>query len=219
LAGRKQESVTIEVLLLDMTSYDSIRALVEALKTEQRLDIVILNAGVSNEKLRVVPETGSEEIIQVNYISMVLLTILLLPLLKEKQVTGKPNRLVVVSSDTAAWSKAKSTAPILSSFKKPTKFDRATQYDASKLFGQLFITELTKRIPSNTITIVLANPGLCSKTGLSGQRSTAEGFAFYLICSALGHSAAVGAVSLTGAAVQHGQEAHGCYIENNKIAP
>ena len=75
---------TVEVWTLDMASYDSIRAFVEKCNTMKRLDIAILNSGLAMIPFSIVKETGHEEMFQVNYLSTVLLAILLLPVLKSK---------------------------------------------------------------------------------------------------------------------------------------
>lgn len=53
-----------------------------------RLDIVILNARVFGSGFNIVPETGHENSVQVNYLSTMLLSILLLPVLKIKSPEG-----------------------------------------------------------------------------------------------------------------------------------
>lgn len=93
----KYPKATIDVFLLDMSSYDSIRAFVVQVEKLERLDIAILNAGVRKMKLELVRSTGHEETIQVNYISMALLCILLLPLLKRKSAEGS-GRISIISS-------------------------------------------------------------------------------------------------------------------------
>ena len=80
----------IEVWSLDMLSYDSIRAFVRRCTSLERIDFVILNAGVSQIKFQINESTGHEEIFQVNYLSTALLAMLLLPTLKESAPRGSP---------------------------------------------------------------------------------------------------------------------------------
>lgn len=78
-AVKPNASVTVEVWKLDYASYDSIIDL--ARRVEQltpRLDIAILNAGVNRASFSLNPETGHEEDIQTNYLSSVLLLLLLI---------------------------------------------------------------------------------------------------------------------------------------------
>ena len=67
---------------MDMASYDSVVAFAERAKGLERLDIVVLNAGVMKVSYDIVESSGHEETIQVNFLSTVLLTALLLPILK-----------------------------------------------------------------------------------------------------------------------------------------
>jgi NAD(P)-dependent dehydrogenase (short-subunit alcohol dehydrogenase family) len=70
----------IEVWELDMNSYQSIQEFSQRVNSQlSRLDYVILNAGISNFRFRVNTSTGHEEVIQVNYLSTALLSLLLIP--------------------------------------------------------------------------------------------------------------------------------------------
>lgn len=95
-------SAKIEVWELDMESYDSIQAFVRRCQGNlSHIDIVILNAGLSPLKFATIPATGHEKAIQVNHISTVFLTILLLPVLKKKSKGNNPPRLTLVNSITS----------------------------------------------------------------------------------------------------------------------
>ncbi|KAB5542474.1 hypothetical protein GE09DRAFT_1135318, partial [Coniochaeta sp. 2T2.1] len=156
----------IQVWRLDLSSYDSILAFVERAKTLDHLDIAVLNAGVFKLAETFDPTTGYEEAVQINYISTILLTVLLLPIIKAKRKSGpEPGRLCVVSSDAAAWAKfeRRNSTPILPAFKeKAAKWDFAENYRTSKLLGQLFLTELAKRVDPSDVVIDWANPGFCT---------------------------------------------------------
>lgn len=84
LADRKDTPPdTIEVWKLDLSVYDSVVSFVDRVsRTLTRLDIAVLNAGFCPAKRMVNPSTGHDEIIQVNYLSTALLTVLLLPVAK-----------------------------------------------------------------------------------------------------------------------------------------
>lgn len=70
----------IEVWELDMSFYDSIQAFARRVETKlSRIDIVILNAGLMKLEFTTAKSTGHQETVQVNYLSTVFLTILLLP--------------------------------------------------------------------------------------------------------------------------------------------
>lgn len=100
--GRHLLSESIEVWQVDLSSYDSIIQFVNRAQDLQSLDMAILNAGVYNVH-ESFSSTGFEESIQINYLSDVLLALVLLPVVKEKRSGSRPGRIVWVTSDTAAW--------------------------------------------------------------------------------------------------------------------
>ncbi|XP_063531937.1 retinol dehydrogenase 11-like [Cydia strobilella] len=83
---------------LDLGSLESVREFaVDILKTEERLDLLINNAGVGVPK-NFETKDGMNFIMQVNYYGHFLLTILLLPLLKKTGSAVEPARVVNTSS-------------------------------------------------------------------------------------------------------------------------
>lgn len=234
LSSHGYGSSSIEVWKLDMASYDSIVQFVGRAKRElDRLDIAILNAGIFNVHEAFDATTGYEEDVQVNYLSTMLLTVLLLPVLKDKRGSNDPGRLVVVTSDTAAWAKFEErtqvmtagnegSAPhLIAAFKKPMSpsWDMAERYSTSKLLGLLFLSELVQRVPSSLVTVSFANPGFCKGSNLARQASGILKFVFILQTHLLGRTCSVGARSFVHAASVLGQAAHGQYIEDAKIQP
>ncbi|KAF5848846.1 hypothetical protein GGP41_009944 [Bipolaris sorokiniana] len=92
----------VEVWILDMEDPESISAFATRCQALRRLDIAILNAGVQNKDCVISFKTGREQTFQVNYLSTIMLAVLLLPILKAKgRLAGKPARLTVVTSTTA----------------------------------------------------------------------------------------------------------------------
>ncbi|KAI1146873.1 NAD(P)-binding protein [Nemania diffusa] len=214
---------TIEVWKLDYASYDSIVAIVQrAEQLTPRLDIVILNAGVHHASFSLNPTTGHEENIQTNYLSSVLLLLLFLGVFK-KAASGTdpaqsfPGRIVLASSDTAAWAQfdERNEEPLLAAFdEKKASFDHYDRYGTSKLLGQLFLTELARRVPPSLAIVNCANPGLCY-SGLQRELGLLVDIAIRI----LGRSAVVGARSLMHAAVKLGESSHGQYVEDGKLRP
>ncbi|XP_014216438.1 retinol dehydrogenase 12 [Copidosoma floridanum] len=87
-----------KVMKLDNSSLGSVRAFVEAFKNNyKKLDILINNAGVMFPPYGET-EDGFEEQYGVNYLSHFLLTVLLIPLLKNAGDSGHPAKIVNVSS-------------------------------------------------------------------------------------------------------------------------
>ncbi|KAI1817112.1 NAD(P)-binding protein [Poronia punctata] len=215
-------NVIIEVWKLDYASYDSVTAFAQRADQLGQLDIAILNAGVHRVSFELNPTTGHEENLQTNYLSTVLLMLLLLKTFKKAESTANlsnhsPGRIVLVSSDTAAWTKftQRDKDPLLAAFdEKPVKFDNYDSYATSKLLGQLFITELARRVPPSVAVINCANPGLCySKL----QREL--GLFPDVVIRLFGRSTAVGARTLMHAAVKLDDSSHGQYVEDGYLRP
>ena len=219
-SGRHLEEGAIEVWKLDMLSYDSITAFVERTKTLEGLDIAILNAGIMKQTYNVAPSTGHEETIQVNVLSTALLAILLLPILKAKASNKtEQGHLVWVQSEVACWAKfkEKDSTPLLPALDKAENFNLPDRYCSSKLLGQLFVTELTKRVPSSVAIITMPTPGWCHGTSLG----TVPGFQIAqtmvnCIKRILGRQVAVGARAIVDGAV-HSPDAHGQYLQECEI--
>jgi NAD(P)-dependent dehydrogenase (short-subunit alcohol dehydrogenase family) len=223
-------SVTIEVWYLDYSSYDSITSFANRCQGLQNLDIVVLNAGVYRLSRVILLSTGHEEDVQVNYLSTALLALLLLPVLEaKKRHPDQPGRLTFVSTSIAAWSRFRAPQdgrPLLSSLddeqpigsgRKPKSFDHHQQYCTSKLLGQLFLAELTQRVPPSVAIIDCVNPGLCYGSGLSRDgRGTLFGFVAGVVFRLFGRSCVSGAKAIVDAAVCHGDEVHGHFLDNGK---
>ncbi|KAI2469546.1 putative short-chain dehydrogenase/reductase family protein [Annulohypoxylon bovei var. microspora] len=194
---------TIEVWKINLSSYDSVTEFAKRADTLDRLDIVVLNAGVWRGHEVFNESTGYEEDIQVNYMSTMLLAILILPTLKSKRVGTNPGRLILVSSDTAALAefKERDAEPLLPTYKK--KSDKPDM-----------------RVHPSVAIVNCANPGLCH--GSSLQRDTKGAILKFLSNLAErigGRSRSVGARVFVDAAVRHGGEVHGHYIEDCRIRP
>ncbi|KAK7909090.1 hypothetical protein PG985_014968 [Apiospora marii] len=215
----------IEVWKLDMEDYASVTALAErAEKTLERLDIVVLNAGVAKSVYKRVAATGHEETIQVNVLSTALLAILLLPFVKAKcaAADAAPGRIAVVQSDTASWAKfrEKTQVPLLPALDDEGNFDRVDRYFTSKLLLQLFVTELTRRVPASAAAVVtMPNPGWTYGTGLGKGGGTVAEKVIAVPNRLLGRPPSAGARVVTMGAVGFGAEAHGQYIEDGKLQP
>lgn len=221
LSGRQEPMPTIEVWKLDLTLYDNVAAFTERAQDLDRLDIVVLNAGISNQFYSKVDSTGHEETIQVNVLSTALLAILLLPIIKAKKRREPPGRLVFVSSDMASWAtlKQKDAVPLLAALDDPKNMDLG-RYAVSKLLGQLFVTELSKRVPSSLAIITMPNPGWTYNTGLGKDEGWTIGDTIISVPRRiLGRSPDIAARAVTVGTVAFGAEAHGQYIEGGKVQP
>jgi len=211
----------IEVWKLDLSSYSSIEDFSERASNLDHLDIAVLNAGLW-KVIESFSSTGYEETIQVNYLSNILLTLLLLPIIRDKKVGSDPGRIVVVNSDVAAWTKfvERDGKPILPAFKqKMKKWNDAERYGTSKLLGQIFLSELAKHVPSSVVTISFANCGLCRGSSLGRQFTGSARRVLDLMYNLIGRECSVGARTFVHAVTTLGEETHGQYIEDAKAQP
>ena len=220
--GRNLPVDAIEVWKLDLASYDSITAFSERAQSLERLDLVILNAGIFKLNEAFHSKTGYEEDVQINYLSNVLLLALLFPVLIAKKRGDTPGRIVLVSSDMSGWAKfdERSQSPVLPAFtKKMVKWDYNERYGTSKLLGQLFIAELSKRVAPSTVTVTCCNPGMCYGSALSREVPAVGRAVFWFIQHIVGRSCSVGARTYVHAAATLGEEVHGQYVEDCTLHP
>ncbi|OTB08985.1 hypothetical protein M426DRAFT_316277 [Hypoxylon sp. CI-4A] len=220
---RRKEGNAIEVWELELSSYASIRSFVEKTKSLERIDYIIMNAGITKQNFQINPSTGHEENIQVNYLSAALLTILLLPILKSKRLPRQhPSRIVLVNSDAASWAKfpEQDSDPLLPAFDKEGKLDMISRYYTSKLLVQFFLGELAKRVLSSVAVITATTPGLVYGTeSLRDSRGTLKGYVNDISKRIIGYSPEIGARQLLDATVNHGDEIHGLYLCSQKLKP
>ncbi|KAK6079206.1 short-chain dehydrogenase [Seiridium cupressi] len=220
----KFPKANIQVWSLEMESYESILAFARRSEAElSRLDIAILNAGIQALQFSLVPETKHEKLIQVNYLSTMLLAILLLPVLKAKSPPGEPGRLTIVSSGTARGSQISSPpgSPILSILDdKSAPWDPVARYAVSKLLGHLFIINLIRCIDAEDVVVNLADPGLVKDTNLQGGGSAPFLITVFFYCmkALLGRTLQIGGSTYVDASVVKGKESHGCYVADWKIS-
>ncbi|TVY59575.1 Short chain dehydrogenase sol3 [Lachnellula suecica] len=185
------------------TIEDSIVAFAERSKTLERLDIVILNAGIAPATLVINERTGHNEGIQVNYLSTALLAILLLPVV---------DRITFVSSEVAGWTSftQKNNVPLLAAVDKPSKINMLDQIFVSKLLGRFFIVALAKIVPRSVALINSASPATVHDSDFNREHDKTWGGAIAKMLKKLcANTASVGARIITDAAVNHGEETHG----------
>ncbi|XP_017550979.1 retinol-DH_like_SDR_c domain-containing protein isoform X1 [Pygocentrus nattereri] len=137
---------------LDLASLFSVRQFAhEYIATEDRLDILINNAGVMMCP-HSLTEDGYETQFAVNHLGHFLLTVLLLEMLKK----SVPSRIINVSS--IAHKGGKIHFDDLSFNKTP--YDSLVSYRQSKLANMLFTRELSRRIKGSGVTAYALHPGV-----------------------------------------------------------
>lgn len=137
---------------LDLASLSSVRQFAERfLAEEQRLDILINNAGVMATPRKLTVD-GFEQQLGINHLGHFLLTNLLLDRLKQ----SAPSRIVVVSS--AAYIFGRINKNDLMSEKSYSKFFGA--YAQSKLANILFTRKLSEILADSKVTVNCLHPGI-----------------------------------------------------------
>lgn len=219
---KKYPNATIKVWHLDMSSYKSVNEFAARAEKElSRLDIAILNAGIANSSFQTSLETGHENTVQVNYLSTMLLSILLLPVLKRKSPAGVPGRLTVITSMlsmTAKFAKKKEVS-LLSAFDDEKIFDPYDIYPTSKLLGQMFFWKLSDLVSADDVVMNFVEPGFIKGTDLQRDLNVFGKMALGLLKAASGRSVQVGASTYLDAVVAKGKESHGCVLMNWDIFP
>lgn len=210
---QKFPSATVEVWQVDMLLYESIQAFAAKCETLDRIDFAILNAGAIEEKFKLGPE-GHEVMFQVNYLSTVLLSSLLLPTLKHKAPSGKPGRLTIVNSGSALMSKFANAAsdPFLPYYDDESKFDPTDSYTSSKALSHFWIVKLAERVSADDVVVNLVDPGLVKGTSLHRNLNIVVKAIFTVVKALTGRTMEQGASTFIDAAVVRGKESHGSNV-------
>ena len=135
------------VRVVDLSSFESVKAFAKHVnETEGRLDILVNNAGLAGSGHSITAD-GYEMIMQVNYLSHFLLTLLLMDKLKK----SAPSRIVNVSSVASTW---KDVNLQLNKDYFIELHSRAfKRYCESKLAQVVFTKELSQRLEGQGIII------------------------------------------------------------------
>ncbi|KAI0530006.1 hypothetical protein GGR58DRAFT_525490 [Xylaria digitata] len=221
---RKQyPKAKIEVWLLDMSSYESVQAFAKKVETSlSRIDIVILNAGLGRLDYHKVEKTGHEEVLQVNYLSTILLVILLLPTLKAKGPPGQPAHLTIASAALTLICEfvQRDKTPLFPALDDPKNFDRGDTYQVSKVMGQMFLWNLVDYVSADDVIINLADPAFVRGTQIARDIDSAHVKVLFCIFGLVtGRVPKVGASCYVDAVVNKGKESHGCFLMSWKIHP
>lgn len=212
----------IKVMKLEMEDPDSVQAFATAFLNEfPELHLVMLNAGLSAFK-KEMTKTGHEKNIQVNYLSNVLLTFRLLPLMETSASrAGRPGRITWTGSRThhATSLLKKPLLPhesLLGHFKTLQNISIYARYGDSKLLAVMFQRELAKHYSAEKVIINGFCPGMTA-TGIS------EGLPFYmqlpvwLVLKLRARSSEEAAWIGLNAAVIVGVETHGRLLADKKM--
>ncbi|KAH8657784.1 short-chain dehydrogenase [Xylariales sp. PMI_506] len=220
----------IEVWALDMTSYKSITAFSQRCSAElQRLDLAILNAGVTLREFRRCEDAGGhEEVFQVNYLSTALLAILLLPVLSAgragREKKQQPGRLTIVASGLGILSEFpnRDAVPLIPSFDDSTDWTvaRATErYNTSKTLPLMFVERLGRIVSSEDIIINAVDPGLTGGSGLHADLPGPIRAVMGAVKMVAGRPLKDAASTYLHAVAVNGKESHGSFLMDWAICP
>jgi NAD(P)-dependent dehydrogenase (short-subunit alcohol dehydrogenase family) len=149
---RKAGSASSDLLIADMSSFVSVRALAAQVRQRlPRLDVLINNAGAA-VRYRTLSADGIEMTLAGNHLGPALLTILLLDLMK----SSAPSRIVNVSSE--AHRSARLDLNDLQYERR--QYNSIAAYSQSKLLVNAFTFELARRLEGSGVTANCLHPGV-----------------------------------------------------------
>ncbi|KAK3356621.1 retinol dehydrogenase 12, partial [Lasiosphaeria hispida] len=211
---------TVTVWILDMESYDSIRAFTAQCATLPRINIVILNAALT-KKSYTVSTTGHETLLQVNYLSTALLAILLLPILKAKKTGQGPPVLSLVGSDLMYSSPVKTEkgVSVWAQFDDPKGYNQFLWYGQTKVLLMLFVFQLSQHVDPNDVIINVPNPGATGGTSFFRELPWIVQKIFGILQYFVARRVEVGASTYLDAALAKGKESHGAFVSDWAIKP
>src|SRR5580704_10003617 len=145
-------SSQVDLLIADMSSQASVRALAEQIQREYpRLDVLVNNAGGAAPE-HTLSADGIEMTLATNHLGAALLTLLLLDRLK----ASAPSRIINVSS-TEAQSPSRLDMNDLQFERR--KYGAVAAYRQSKLLMNTFTFELARRLAGTGVTANCLHPG------------------------------------------------------------
>ncbi|KAJ6194351.1 putative short-chain dehydrogenase/reductase family protein [Bipolaris maydis] len=210
----------VEVWILDMEDPESVYEFATRCQALRRLDIAILNAGVQNKDCVISSKTGREQTFQVNYLSTIMLAVLLLPILKAKgRLVGKPARLTVVTSTTAYFANFNHEKAVLPQFDE--KYDVTKWYAREKLLQMIFVRRLAALVDSDEVIINTVCPGLVGGTDIWRTLKTSSLFNIILpvYFALFSRSLEEGASTYVHAVAVAGGESHGGFLSEWGLRP
>lgn len=214
-------TATIAVWSLDMSEYSSIQAFCRRIESElERVDMVLLNAGVGAFKYVANKRTGHHECIQVNYLSTVLLAMLLLPILKRNGPSnGSPARLTIVNAAVTLVAKfpERDAVPVLVALDEPKNHGMEI-YQTSKLLAHMWLWKAVEYVDAEDVVVNLADCAWVKGTEFLREVGGVARVGLKIF-ELLGRTPRVGASCFVDAMVSKGKESHGCFLMSWKIHP
>jgi NAD(P)-dependent dehydrogenase (short-subunit alcohol dehydrogenase family) len=155
---RSLDAGELEWRRADFASLQEVRELADSLGNEERIDVLVNNAGIGTARPRTDSEDGYELTFQVNYLAPFLLTRRLLPLIER----SAPARIVNVSSA--------GQAPIdFDDVMLERKQSGFQAYSQSKLALVMFTFDLAEELEGTGVTANCLHPGTYMPTQMVRQ--------------------------------------------------
>ncbi|KIK78914.1 hypothetical protein PAXRUDRAFT_834361 [Paxillus rubicundulus Ve08.2h10] len=227
VAADSADSPGVSARSLDLSNFENVRAFVDkfAAEGDDQLNVLIASAGVFCADYTQTQD-GWDVILQVNYLSTALLSLLLLPYLVKSSSTDSPSRLVLVSSDghylgSSIFKKAGAWSYILDTINDKEFGSSVVRYNVSKLLEVIFVRELAARLPDPTpVVACTVNPGYCSSNLFRDPES--KWFLRTILSGAkkllFARSAEEGSRTLVHAAIAgEARSMHGRYLSSCKV--
>ena len=155
----KTGNASVDLMIADLSSLQSIRKLAANFKEKYPLHVLINNAGVFRTK-RSLTVDGIETTFAVNHLAYFLLTNLLLDVLEP----NAPSRVINVSSETHRGATIN-----FDNLQGEKKYSALKSYGQSKLANILFTYELAKRLKETDVTVNCLHPGF-TRTNLGLEK-------------------------------------------------
>ncbi|WP_232248350.1 SDR family NAD(P)-dependent oxidoreductase [Streptacidiphilus rugosus] len=141
----------LEQAVADFRHFDAVRALADRLAEEhRRIDLLVLNAGISAPERRTLTDEGNELAFQVNYLAPYLLT----RLLERPLARGTDTRIVALGSTLHRTANIDWT-----DLTRAKRYSRIAAYGQSKLALTTFVTALAQWLPAGH-TALTVHPGV-----------------------------------------------------------
>lgn len=184
---------SVTVKRLDLCSLESVRQFADdVLRTEERLDVLVNNAGIFPDRIQLTGD-GYEECLQANYLGHFLLTMSLIGLLKK----SAPSRVINLSSMLHHFGtvhRLQEQASGTYSWLTPT-----LAYCNSKMAMLSFTKRLARKLKPYNVTVNAVHPGVVS-TALANRESLVT-FFIRLFYKIIGKTPWEGAQTVVYAAV------------------
>lgn len=184
----EQTKQRVVVKALDMNSLKSVRKFCnDIVRTEDRLDVLINNAGAIGHSKKVkLTDDGFEEIFQANFLAPLLLTVLLLDLLKK----SSPSRIINVASDYHRLGQVGNVGQMargVNMLTNPTAI-----YGNAKLALCMTTVALADRLRGTGVTVNSLHPGAV-KTHIVDEGPGLRKFLFHFLLGVKGKTPLEGA--------------------------